>query len=105
MKTVVVTGFLLTILLKSYLSDRQQSFVYNGQQTTFLPLDCSVPQGSVLGPLEVVAYTEDSSDVVAKHDINQHTLHMPMIINCTPAVFHETSLVLVSVYPNALPTS
>ena len=29
---------------QSYLSDRQQSFVYNGQQTTFFPLDCSVPQ-------------------------------------------------------------
>jgi len=55
-----------------YLSDQQQSFVYNGQQTTFFPLDCSVPQGSVLGPLEFVAYTDDSSDVVAKHDINQH---------------------------------
>jgi len=25
-----------------------------------------------VGPLEFVAYTEDSSDVVAKHDINQH---------------------------------
>ena len=55
-----------------YLSDQQQSFVYNGQQTTFFQLDCSVPQGSVLGPLEFVAYTDDSSDVVAKHDINQH---------------------------------
>ena len=57
---------------QSYLSDRQQSFVYNGQQTTFFPLDCSVPQGSVLGLLEFVAYTDDISDVVAlaKHDIN-----------------------------------
>ena len=25
-----------------------------------------------LGSLEFIAYTEDSSDVVAKHDINQH---------------------------------
>ena len=56
----------------SYLSDRQRSFVHNDQQTVFFPLDCSVPQGSVLGTLEFVAYTEDSSDVVAKHDINQH---------------------------------
>jgi len=57
---------------QSYLSDQQQSFVYDGQQTTFFPLDCSVPQGSVLGPLEFVAYTDDISDVVAlaKHDIN-----------------------------------
>ena len=54
------------------MSDRQRSFVRNDQQTVFFPLDCSVPQGSVLRPLEFVAYTEDSSDVVAKHDINQH---------------------------------
>jgi len=57
---------------RSYLSDREQSFVHNDQQTVSFPLDYSVPQGSVLGPLEFVVYTEDSSDVVAKHDINQH---------------------------------
>jgi len=54
------------------MSDRQQSFVHNNQQTIFFPLVCSALQESVLGPLEFIAYTKDSSDAVAKHDINQN---------------------------------
>jgi len=41
---------------RSYLSIRTQSFIYNHQQTESYPVTCSVPQGSVLGPLEFVAY-------------------------------------------------
>jgi len=54
------------------MSNRQPSFVHNDQQTVFFPPNCSVPQGSVLGPLEFMSYAEESSDLVAKHDINQH---------------------------------
>ena len=39
-----------------YLSKRTQTDPY----TT----DCSAPQGSVLGPLKFVSYTEDSADLI-----------------------------------------
>ena len=44
---------------RSYLSNRSQSFIYGGKQTTTYPVTCSVPQGSVLGPVEFICYTED----------------------------------------------
>ena len=41
----------------SYLADRTQQFTYAGSCTPSFTVDCSVPQGSVLGPLEFVVYT------------------------------------------------
>ena len=41
---------------RSYLSDRTQLFLYNGHQTESFPVNCSVPQGSDLGPIEFAAY-------------------------------------------------
>jgi Reverse transcriptase (RNA-dependent DNA polymerase) len=50
---------------QSYLSGRTQSFVYAGQQTSSFPVYCSVPQGSVLGPQEIITYTEDITGVLS----------------------------------------
>ena len=36
---------------KSYLTNRQQYVVYDDVSSTFLPIRCGVPQGSLLGPL------------------------------------------------------
>ena len=35
---------------ESYLADRTQSFTHTGRETNSFSVDCSVPQGSVLGP-------------------------------------------------------
>jgi len=89
---------------RSYLSGRSQSFVHGGHQTDDYPVDCSVPQGSVLGPLEFIAYTEDGSDTIKQHAVHSHSyaddtqLHAsssPDDVKCPPASvsffsrFHE----------------
>jgi len=51
---------------RSYLTGRTQSFVLGDTTTDAHTVDCSVRQGSVLGPLGFVAYTDDINDVVER---------------------------------------
>ena len=57
---------------QSYLTDRTQTFVYAAGQTPNFPVDCSVPQGSVLGPRCFISYTEDLADLLDKHAVLSH---------------------------------
>jgi len=57
---------------RSYLSDRQQTLVFGGKNSVTSQVNCSVPQGSVLGPLEFIAYTEDVIRIFERHNINHH---------------------------------
>ena len=41
---------------KSYLSDRKQIAFINGYNSDLMPVDCGVPQGSVLTPLLFFIY-------------------------------------------------
>ena len=48
---------------QSYLNDRTQAFSFANRISSSFIVGCSVPQGSVLGPLEFEAYTEDIVEV------------------------------------------
>ena len=58
---------------QSYLSERTQSFAHAGLTTDYFPVTCSVPQGSVFGPLGFIAYTEDITVLSEKHRVHSHT--------------------------------
>jgi len=60
--TLCLIGARRTLRCHSYLIDRTQSFSYADRTSFSFTIDCSVSQGSVLGPLEFEAYTEDIVD-------------------------------------------
>ena len=47
----------------SYLSNRQQSVVYNGYESELKVINCGVPQGSTLGPLLFLLIINDLTNV------------------------------------------
>lgn len=56
----------------SYLADRTQSYQQGAQRSEPYRVHCSVPQGSVLGPQEFIAYTEDLDDLIVRHHLSRH---------------------------------
>ena len=60
-KYMGVKGDLLA-LIESFLFERQQRVVLNGQESEWLAIKTGVPQGSGLGPLFFLIYINDSSD-------------------------------------------
>ena len=58
--------------IKSYLQDRVQSVHIGKVASTEKPLNCGVPQGSVLGPILFTAYTAPLTDIIQQHGLHFH---------------------------------
>jgi hypothetical protein len=56
----------------SYLSDRHQRVVIEGNLSERTLLEFGVPQGSVLGPVLFTLYSQPLSDVIKAHQVNHH---------------------------------
>ena len=56
-----VAGNLLKTLA-DFLKDRQQRVVLNGQNSTWVNAEAGAPQGSILGPLHFLIYTNGLSE-------------------------------------------
>jgi len=62
----------------TYLSDRTQMFCVNAVMSRTIPVTCSVPQGSVLGPMLFISYTADVTSIFDSHQVNRHLGYMLM---------------------------
>jgi len=56
-----------------YLNDWTQVITVDGKESATIPVACSVPQGSVLGPVQFISY---SKDVVIVFNAHQRVSHL-----------------------------
>ena len=87
---------------RSYLSERTQTFIVGGAESHSVSMDCSVPHGSALGPLEFISYTDEVSEIFSRHAVNYHLFADDKQLSESDKV-SDTSLSVV--YRHALLTS
>ena len=62
----------MVVVIQSYLSGRTQTFQTQSTTSDVVALDCSVPQGSVVGPQQFVCYTEDVEETIVPFSVDHH---------------------------------
>jgi hypothetical protein len=55
----------------SYLADRSQTYIVGNKRSLQRNVVCGVPQGSVLGPKQFIAYTEEVAAKLARPGVNE----------------------------------
>ena len=78
--------------LKSYLTDTQQIVSVNGRQSKSFQLLYGVPQGSVLGPILFIMYTQPLTHVIKRHSLH-HQLYADdtqLYKSCCPSEIQST---------------
>jgi len=72
---------------RSYLTGRTYCVVFGGNTSSIIPVTCSVPQGSVLGPLLFILYPAELVKIATQHGVHLHAyaddtqLHLHCIIS------------------------
>ena len=59
--------------MKDYLSGRSQAVYIDGSLSSFLPVEIGVPQGSILGPLCYILFTNELPQVVLNSSTHVHS--------------------------------
>ena len=74
---------------RNYLTGRKQCILANGRTSSYLPIKCGVPQGSVLGPLFFLMYVNDLEPAIGACGVKLYaddTVLYQTGVNCEEAV-------------------